>query len=477
MFLNLEDLQPELEKWVEKSSLEGKWSSNSINITNAWLREGLKPRCITRDLKWGTPVPKEGYEKKVFYVWFDAPIGYLSITANYTSEWEKWWKVDDGSVKLFQFMGKDNVPFHTVLFPSSLLGTGDKWTLLHHLSTTEYLQYEDKKFSKSRGVGVFGNNVAESQIPCDVWRYYLLSNRPETNDTHFTWDAFLAANNSELLANLGNFMNRVMKFATAKYNGIVPVHPTPTFEEQIDRDFVEKVNALVSQYLEVMDNSKSLRTGLRLVMEISSLSNWYLQENKLDNKLFDARRKRCDAVIHMAINACYLLSALIYPFLPVTAASMINMLNAPMRRITDGFSGDDIKAGHTLGKAVYLFKEIPAERAEELRAKYSGQQQAGSAGTAPPADAVKKAGSKRKAAAAAMTLLSEVPAGVTKTETMMALEADIRTKGDIVRRLKEGVKVGSATKAEVTAAVAEMNADKGTLTKEVEKALQSLSLQ
>ncbi|KAJ3064837.1 putative methionine--tRNA ligase, cytoplasmic protein rar1, partial [Rhizoclosmatium hyalinum] len=179
IFLDLTDAQPVLEEWVNKSSVEGKWSQNSINITKAWLKEGLKPRCITRDLKWGVQVPKEEFKDKVFYVWFDAPIGYLSITAAYTNEWEKWWKNPD-NVKLYQFMGKDNVPFHTVLFPSSLIGTNEKYTLLHHLSTTDYLQYEGDKFSKSRGVGVFGNNVAESKIPVDVWRYYLLSIRPES---------------------------------------------------------------------------------------------------------------------------------------------------------------------------------------------------------------------------------------------------------------------------------------------------------
>ena len=186
IFINLTEAQPKLEEWFEKTSKTGHWSANSLAITAGWLKEGLKPRCITRDLKWGTKVPKVGYENKVFYVWFDAPIGYPSITANYTADWELWWKNPE-NVKLYQFMGKDNVPFHTVIFPSTLMGTSDKWTLLHHLSTTEYLQYEDDKFSKSRGVGVFGNNVMESGIPVEVWRYYLLSIRPETNDSHFTW--------------------------------------------------------------------------------------------------------------------------------------------------------------------------------------------------------------------------------------------------------------------------------------------------
>lgn len=135
LFLNLSDLQEKCNDWFLQSSKDGKWSTNGVSITESWIKEGLKQRCITRDLKWGTKVPKVGYESKVFYVWFDAPIGYLSITANYTPDWEKWWKNRE-QVKLYQFMGKDNVPFHSVIFPCSLIGTGEDWTLVNHISTT-----------------------------------------------------------------------------------------------------------------------------------------------------------------------------------------------------------------------------------------------------------------------------------------------------------------------------------------------------
>lgn len=164
IFLLLDKLQPALEEWYKKSSALGAWSSNGINITESWLKEGLKPRGITRDYKWGVPVPLPDYSGKVFYVWFDACIGYVSITANYTNQWEKWWRDPEG-VKLYQFLGKDNVPFHTVMFPGSQIGTGDTWTKLHHLSTTEYLKYEGGKFSKSRGIGVFGSEAKNTGIP------------------------------------------------------------------------------------------------------------------------------------------------------------------------------------------------------------------------------------------------------------------------------------------------------------------------
>ena len=183
--IRLDKLQGDIQKWFNRASEDGAWSSNGRVITESWLKQGLRDRGITRDLKWGTPIPldifadeedKEIYKDKVFYVWFDACIGYVSITANYTEEWEKWWR--NPGVKLYQFMGKDNVPFHSVIFPGSQIGTKETWTMLHHLSTTEYLNYENGKFSKSRGVGVFGNNAKDTGVPADVWRYYLLKHRP-----------------------------------------------------------------------------------------------------------------------------------------------------------------------------------------------------------------------------------------------------------------------------------------------------------
>ena len=186
IFIDLPQIQPELEQWIETQSVKGNWSQNSITFAKTMLKGGLIGRCITRDLKWGTPVPLEEYSNKVFYVWFDAPIGYISITANYTEDWKQWWHKSEMDVELFQFMGKDNITFHTVIFPSTLIGTGGPWTKLHTISTTEFLNYEidektgkPKKFSKSRNTGVFGDDAMSTGVPSEVWRYYLLINRPE----------------------------------------------------------------------------------------------------------------------------------------------------------------------------------------------------------------------------------------------------------------------------------------------------------
>ncbi|KAI9591155.1 tRNA synthetases class I (M)-domain-containing protein [Syncephalis fuscata] len=346
IFVDLPKLQPACEAFFKESSIKGNWTSNGRTITASWLNEGLKPRCITRDLKWGTPVPYEGMEDKVFYVWYDAPIGYPSITANYTPDWEKWWKNPD-EVKLYQFMGKDNVPFHTVIFPSCLMGTNDPWTLLHHLSTTEYLNYEDTKFSKSRNIGVFGDNAQETGVPPSVWRYYLLSSRPETNDSIFTWKEMIAKNNNELLANVGNFCNRVIRFLDSpKYNSVLPAISIESDVEQ--EKMVADIQALVGQYIDALKQVK-IRAALRIAMEVSARGNQYLQDQRLDNALYADQRTRCDTVVGVAANLVYLLASLFFPFMPSTSEAIWRQLNAPPRQLADQWTMD-LLPGHRIGE-------------------------------------------------------------------------------------------------------------------------------
>lgn len=375
IYLKLGDLEPELQQWFLKASEDGKWSKNSKTITNSWLKQGLDSRCITRDLVWGTPVPLEKFKDKVLYVWFDATIGYVSITANYfkdskdTAGWEKWWR-DPANVQLYQFMGKDNVPFHTVVFPASQIGTRDNWTKLHHLNTTEYLQYEGGKFSKSRGVGVFGNNAKDTGISPSVWRYYLASVRPETSDSHFSWKEFVTKNNSELLANLGNFVNRLVKFVIAKYNGVIPEYDTkhiPNYDQ-----FEKEVNELLAAYIENME-AVNLRRGLELAMAISSRGNQFLQDNKLDNSLFTNSPDLSDAVVGAGLNLIYLVSSVISPFMPETSTQISEILNAPALSITDKFELV-LLGGHNIGKAQYLFKRIDEKKIDEWKALYGGVQ-------------------------------------------------------------------------------------------------------
>lgn len=374
IFLSLDKLEPELKEWVEKSSTKGKWSKNAKTITNSWLREGLKPRCITRDLVWGTPVPLDDFKDKVLYVWFDATIGYVSITANYTDDWKKWWKKEndediENDVKLYQFMGKDNVPFHTVVFPSTEIGTRDNWNLLHHLNTTEYLQYEGGKFSKSRNIGVFGNNAKDTGISPSIWRYYLASIRPENQDSQFSWTEFVTKNNSELLSNLGNFVNRIVKFVNAKYNGVIPnfkIENCPNYIETAK----DEINLLLSTFIDDMENSR-LRKGLETAMQISSRGNLFLQENKLDNSTYENQPDKADAIVGIGINLVYLVSSVIGPYMPDIRDKIVEILNANKLSIPDEFDMW-IQPGHCIGKPQYLFNRIDEKNIEEWRNKYGG---------------------------------------------------------------------------------------------------------
>ncbi|KAI9801316.1 MAG: putative methionine--tRNA ligase, cytoplasmic protein rar1 [Piccolia ochrophora] len=369
--LLLDKLQPEVEKWSTKSSEEGAWSKNGRIITESWLKEGLKDRGITRDLKWGTPVPLPGYENKVLYVWFDACIGYVSITANYTKDWEKWWR-DPENVSLYQFLGKDNVPFHTVIFPASQIGTGDRWTMLNHLSTTEYLNYESGKFSKSRGIGVFGNSAQETGVPPAVWRYFLLSSRPETGDTQFEWRSFITKNNSELVNNLGNFVNRLVKFTKAKFDSAVPEYPTPASSSEF-APFVTDINDLLAAYVADL-TAVHIRSGLERVMAMSSRGNLFLQENRFDNALLASNPTHAAAVVGLGLNLIHLLASLIHPYMPSTAASITEQLSAPLLPIPDTWSADTLPPGHPVGAPRHLFTPIDEKKEALWRDMFGGTQ-------------------------------------------------------------------------------------------------------
>ncbi|CAI8500668.1 methionine--tRNA ligase mes1 [Hanseniaspora opuntiae] len=369
IFLSLNKLESEIKDWAAEASEKGSWSKNSKTITNSWLKEGLNPRCITRDLKWGTPVPLEKYNDKVLYVWFDAPIGYVSITANYTDNWEKWWKNPE-NVQLYQFMGKDNVPFHTVIFPGSLIGTRENWTKLHHLSTTEYLQYENGKFSKSRGVGVFGNNAQDIGVSPSVWRYYLASMRPETSDSQFSWNDFVTRNNSELLANLGNFVNRIVKFVNSKYNNVIPEFST---KDLPNYDILkEDVDKLLTSYVNEMEQAH-LKKGLEIAMLISARGNQFLQENKLDNNLFTNSPKHADAVVGCGLNLIYTLASTIAPYMPETSEKIYEILNVPALKISTEFNLN-LKPSHNINDAQYLFTRIDEKNVDLWREKFGGKQ-------------------------------------------------------------------------------------------------------
>jgi methionyl-tRNA synthetase len=272
LFLDLEKLQPELETWIKTRSKEGFWTENTVLYTNAWLKEGLKKRCISRQLKWGIPIPLKGFEDMVFYVWFDAPIGYISITAHKFNDWKDWWKNPE-HVDLYQFMGKDNVPFHTIIFPATLIGTRDKYTMLYHINTTEYLNYEDGKFSKSRNIGVFGDDATQLDLSPDTFRYYLLINRPEKADTVFSWDDFQDKLNHELIGNIGNLVNRTVVFLNKYYYSEIP----PYEPSDAEKAWVNQIREQEQKITSLLDKVK-IKDALKEILALSSLGNKFFQE-------------------------------------------------------------------------------------------------------------------------------------------------------------------------------------------------------
>ena len=398
-FLNLPGVEEKLRPWIEKTSVEGNWSQNCRAITKGFISEGLKERCITRDLKWGVKVPGDDpdMKNKVFYVWFDAPIGYISITANFVGKenWENWWKNPE-HVKLYQFMGKDNVTFHTVIFPSTLIGTNENWTLVHQLSTTEYLNYEKTKFSKANSVGVFGDHAKSTGIPSEVWRYYLLSNRPETSDTDFKWDDFTAKNNNELLANLGNLVNRVLVFTTKHFNGKVPKYHEDKIEAT-EKEFLQNTMNKFKNYIKAMKNVE-IREGIKIFMEISSLGNGYLQ----NTKPWDLMKKKDDknilikaeTIIYILNSFLRLLGALAEPFMPSFSAKLYEIMNVKyegnalkllglINTFIETNSNDAIfflvkmkliEEGQLINQAKPLFKEITPEENVAFKERFKGKE-------------------------------------------------------------------------------------------------------
>ncbi|MFI3258036.1 MAG: methionine--tRNA ligase, partial [Spirochaetales bacterium] len=399
LYIDLPAIQKEYGPWMEKTSKEGNWAKNAVQITQSWIRDGLHERAITRDLKWGIPVPKAGFEDKVFYVWFDAPIGYISITKSLTNsmkqqaqegktaenivpDWKSWWlpeESDDPKAKnpvdLFQFIGKDNIPFHTVIFPSTLIGSGKNWTKLYHMSSSEYLNYEGGKFSKSKGVGVFGSDAKESGILADAWRFYIFYNRPEKSDTQFTWSDFQAKYNSELVGNLANLVNRTTVFISRYYDGKIP-------EGKPDTALWEQVHACEKRIGDLLDRA-SLKEAFHEIFALSSIANKAFQ----DGEPWKTRNTDPQKAQTLLRDLCYIIKdimIMINPFLPQYSQTVLgffgksaciskvgtenedNALLWDNLGVTDGLS--------TVSNTSIIFTPLDDATTAKYRERYSGTQ-------------------------------------------------------------------------------------------------------
>ena len=369
LYINLPRLLPQIETWLKESQASERWALNATRMTEAWLRDGLKARAITRDLSWGIPVPLESYRGKVFYVWFDAPIGYISITAQHTPEWRTWWQ-DPEQVKLYQFVGKDNIPFHTVIFPATLLGTGEPWCLVHHISSTEYLNYEGGQFSKSRGVGVFGTDAVNSGIPPDMWRFYLLYNRPERSDYNFMWDDFYQRINVELIGNLANLFNRFTSFVHKFYQGkIPPPKEEPARATEVKAHFKQQMQEAISDYQRYMERAE-IRAALHRLCSISDFGNKLFQRYEPWKSPSSALTLQIVSLLTVIVRN---LAVMLSPFMPHTAQQIGQQLAIDQELSWELLQQPPFQGA--IGKPQPLFTPLEKQQIQELRQRYSPSDQ------------------------------------------------------------------------------------------------------
>ena len=364
LYIDLPKALPLLQKWTEDAFRNNNWSKNAVNVTTSWFRDGLRERCITRDLKWGIPVPVKGYEDKVFYVWFDAPIGYISMTAEALDDWQRWWKSPEDT-QLIQFIGKDNIPFHTVIFPATLLCTGEKWTMLYQMSSSEYLNYEGGKFSKSHGTGIFGDDVQSTGIPADVWRFYLFYNRPEKNDFNFSWSDFQDKVNGELIGNLSNLVNRTLSFIKKFYDGKVPSSSSP------DESLLEVIRKSEAEITDLMNNVEE-RSALRAILALSDAGNKAFQ----DGEPWKMRKENPEKAASLLRTLCFLirdLGIMIEPFMPSTSEKIFSFFGDRKWTWQDLGSYDD--SLENVGDISLLFSKLDDDFVSSLKDRFAGSQE------------------------------------------------------------------------------------------------------
>lgn len=355
-FLPLDKWQSRLEEWILKDHKE--WRPNVYGQCKSWLELGLQPRAVSRDLDWGIPVPVEGADGKVLYVWFDAPIGYISNTIDLVGdEYVKWWK--DPETRMLHFIGKDNIVFHCIVFPSMLLAEGS-YNLPDNVPANEFLNLEDDKISTSRNWAVWLHEyLRDFPGKQDVLRYVLTANAPETKDNNFTWKDFQARNNSELVAVLGNFVNRAIVLTHKYFGGILPAAGELT---DTDRALIDDIRRLKKELEEALDNFH-FREGLRIAMDMARAGNKYLQETE-PWKIAKTDMERTATILNMAVQSCASLAVAFEPFLPFMSAKLAGMLS--LDRISWDMIGDFdlVPAGTHIAQPELLFEKIEDDAIE-----------------------------------------------------------------------------------------------------------------
>lgn len=379
LYLRQSELKENLAEWIDSKS---DWPVLTTSIAKKWLNDGdgLQDRGITRDLDWGIPVKKgdqtwPGMDGKVFYVWFDAPIEYIAcaqewVDAGKGSDWESWWRTDKGAddVRYTQFMGKDNVPFHTLSFPATIMGTQEPWKLVDYIKSFNYLNYDGGQFSTSRGRGVFMDQALEI-LPSDYWRWWLLSHAPESSDAEFTWEQFQTDANKDLADVLGNFVSRITKFCRSKFSEAVPEAGTPGPEEEA---LIANLTTRIRTYEGFMDAIEVRKAAMEL-RAIWVLGNEYLQ-TQAPWSTFKEDPDRAAMQVRMGLNLIRLYAVLSAPFMPDASKVMLDAMQ------TDDASWPDdvaaamtaLPAGHAFTVPENLFRKITDDERAEWAERFAG---------------------------------------------------------------------------------------------------------
>ena len=366
-YLPLDKYEGFLREWILEGHKE--WKSNVYGQCKSWLDLGLQPRAVSRDLDWGIPVPVEGADGKVLYVWFDAPIGYISATKDLTPDWEKYWKSED--TKMVHFIGKDNIVFHCIVFPSMLKAHGG-YILPENVPANEFLNLEGEKISTSQNWAVWLHEYLD-EFPGkeDVLRYVLCANAPETKDNDFTWKDFQARNNSELVAVLGNFVNRALVLTKKYYDGIVPERGTLTDYDEATIEEIEKIKASLERNIELYH----FREALKDAMNFARIGNKYLADTE-PWKVVKSDPERVKTILNIALQITANTAIAIEPFMPFSAEKMLKMLAQEKFGWEQMGSMELIEAGHAIGEAQLLFEKIEDDVIQAQLDKLAASRQA-----------------------------------------------------------------------------------------------------
>ncbi len=376
LFLKLPQLADRVEEWIDSRK---DWPILVSSIAKAWLKEGLQDRGITRDLKWGVPVDRPGFEGKVFYVWFDAPIEYIGATKEWadaappgeTRDWRSWW-YDAEDVRYVEFMAKDNVPFHTVSFPATILGSGENWKLTDYIKGFSWLNFYGGKFSTSQKRGIFLDQALK-EYPSDYWRYWLVANAPETDDASFTFSGFAGVCNKDLADTFGNFVNRTLRFCSVRFGDAVPAGGEPG---AMELELANDVQATLARYTASLEGMQ-LRRAAEALRELWVLGNVYVDRAAPWTQI-KTDKDRAACILRVAINLARLYAIVGSPIIPDTCARLREALGV---EIGETYWPVDAEAelralapGHNFAVPPPLFKKIAPEEVADLSQRYGGEE-------------------------------------------------------------------------------------------------------